>query len=88
VIPVYLQVVVGLNAFETGKRLLPLSIAMLLFALLGPRMASRRSPRTVARLGLVAVALAALLSLWFTRRLPTESLTGTAAAAAKPLVAA
>ena len=49
VIPVYLQVVLGLDAFETGKRLLPLSVAMLLFALLGPRMAERRSPRTVAR---------------------------------------
>ena len=29
VIPVYLQVVLGLDAFETGKRLLPLSVAML-----------------------------------------------------------
>ena len=29
VVPVYLQVVVGLDAFETGKRLLPLSAAML-----------------------------------------------------------
>ena len=45
VIPVYLQVVLGLDAFETGKRLLPLSVAMLVFALLGPRMAARRSPR-------------------------------------------
>ena len=39
VIPVYLQVVLGLDAFETGKRLLPLSVAMLVFALLGPRIA-------------------------------------------------
>ena len=37
VIPVYLQVVLGLDAFETGKRLLPLSVAMLVFALLGPQ---------------------------------------------------
>ena len=63
VIPVYLQVVVGLDAFETGKRLLPLSVAMLIFALLGPRMASRRSPRTVAQIGLVAVSLGALVML-------------------------
>jgi MFS family permease len=59
VIPVYLQVVLGLDAFETGKRLLPLSVAMLVFALLGPRIAARRSPRTVAQLGLVAVSLGA-----------------------------
>ena len=59
VIPVYLQVVLGLDAFETGKRLLPLSVAMLLFALLGPRIAARRSPRTVAQTGLVAISIGA-----------------------------
>ena len=63
VIPVYLQVVVGLDAFETGKRLLPLSVAMLVFALLGPRMAARRSPRTVAQIGLVAVSIGAVVML-------------------------
>ncbi len=63
VIPVYLQVVLGLDAFETGKRLLPLSLAMLAFALLGPRIAGRRSPRTVAQLGLVAVSIGAMVML-------------------------
>jgi MFS family permease len=63
VIPVYLQVVLGLDAFETGKRLLPLSVAMLVFALLGPRIAARRSPRVVAQLGLVAVSLGAIVLL-------------------------
>ena len=63
VIPVYLQVVLGLDAFETGKRLLPLSLAMLVFALLGPRMAARRSPRTVAQLGLVAVSIGSIVML-------------------------
>ena len=63
VIPVYLQVVLGLDAFETGKRLLPLSVAMLVFALLGPRIAARRSPRTVAQVGLVAVSIGALVML-------------------------
>jgi MFS family permease len=63
VIPVYLQVVLGLDAFETGKRLLPLSVAMLVFALLGPRVAARRSPKLVAQLGLVAVSIGALVML-------------------------
>ena len=63
IIPVYLQVVLGLDAFETGKRLLPLSVAMLVFALLGPRIAARRSPRTVAQLGLVAVSIGAVVML-------------------------
>src|SRR3954468_12541326 len=63
VIPLYLQVVLGFDAFETGKRLLPLSVAMLVFALLGPRLAARRSPRTVAQLGLVAVSIGAIVML-------------------------
>jgi hypothetical protein len=63
VIPVYLQVVLGLDAFETGKRLLPLSLAMLVFALSGPRIAARRSPRTVAQAGLVGVCAGAIVML-------------------------
>ena len=63
VIPVYLQVVLGFDAFETGKHLLPLSLAMLVFALLGPRIAARRSPRTVAQIGLVTVSIGAIVML-------------------------
>jgi MFS family permease len=58
VLPVYLQVVLGLDAFDTGKRLLPMSVAMVLAALGGPRLATRFSPRRVARLGLASIALA------------------------------
>lgn len=63
VLPVYLQVVLGFDAFETGKRLLPLSVAMLVAALAGPKIAERASPRLVVQLGLAAVALSALLLL-------------------------
>jgi MFS family permease len=63
VLPVYLQVVLGLDAFETGKRLIPMSVAMLIAALTGPRLAARRSPRSVCQLGLVAVALGAVVVL-------------------------
>jgi MFS family permease len=63
VIPVYLQVVLGFDAFETGKRLLPLSVAMLVAALAGPRVASRRSPRTVCQAGLIAVSAGAIVML-------------------------
>jgi MFS family permease len=58
VLPVYLQVVLGLDAFETGKRLFPLSIAMLLAALLGPKLARRFAPKLVCRLGFLAIAIA------------------------------
>jgi MFS family permease len=63
VLPVYLQVVLGLDAFETGKRLLPLSVAMLVAALAGPRVAARRSPRTVCQIGLIAVSAGAIVML-------------------------
>jgi MFS family permease len=61
VLPVYLQVVLGLDAFETGKRLLPMSLTMLVAALAGPRLSARLAPRLVVQLGLGAVALAALV---------------------------
>ncbi len=61
VLPVYLQVVLGLDAFETGKKLVPLSLSMLLAALAGPKLAARFSPRPVVQAGLVAMALAALV---------------------------
>jgi hypothetical protein len=63
VLPVYLQIVLGFDAFETGKRLLPLSAAMLVAALLGPRIAGRRSPRTVAQMGLIAISAGAVVML-------------------------
>lgn len=59
-LPVYLQMVLGYDAFETGKRLLPLSIALFVAALLGPRLAGRSSPRRVANVGLFALVAASL----------------------------
>ena len=49
VLPVYLQVVLGLDAFETGKRLLPMSVTMLIAALSGPKLAARLAPRLIVR---------------------------------------
>jgi MFS family permease len=61
VLPVYLQVVLGFDAFETGKRLFPMSISMLAAALTGPRLAVRFGPRGVVQVGLGAMAVAALV---------------------------
>ena len=61
VLPVYLQVVLGLDAFETGKRLLPMSVTMLIAALAGPKLAARLAPRLVVQVGLAAMAVAALV---------------------------
>ena len=61
VLPVYLQVVLGFDAFETGKRLFPMSISMLAAALTGPKVAARFGPRAVVQVGLAAMAIAALV---------------------------
>jgi len=62
VIPLYLQVVQGFDAFQTGLRLLPVSLTMLAAALSGPFLGRFASPRTVVRAGLV-VMLAAVVWL-------------------------
>ena len=61
VLPVYLQVVLGFDAFETGKRLFPMSVSMLVAALAGPRLAGRFAPKWVCQAGLGAMTLAALV---------------------------
>jgi len=61
VLPVYLQVVLGFDAFETGKRLFPMSISMLAAALTGAKVATRFGPRALVQVGLGAMAIAALV---------------------------
>jgi EmrB/QacA subfamily drug resistance transporter len=63
VLPVYLQVVLGLDAFETGKRLFPMSVTMFIAAMAGPRLAAGIAPKRVAQAGLLALVLASLLLL-------------------------
>ena len=63
VLPVYLQVVLGLDAFETGKRLFPMSVTMFIAAMLGPRLATGFAPKRVAQAGLVALATASVVLL-------------------------
>ncbi len=52
-VPLYLQVVQGYDALETGVRMLPTSLALLATALLGARLATRFSPRAIVRAGFV-----------------------------------
>ena len=63
VLPVYLQVVLGLNAFDTGKRLFPMSVTMFVAALAGPRLAAGLAPKRVAQIGLAALAVASIILL-------------------------
>ncbi|MFI9769038.1 MFS transporter [Streptomyces sp. NPDC052415] len=57
-IPLYLQVVQGFDAFETGLRLLPVSVTMLVASLGASRFARRVAPRTLVRVALLTLAAA------------------------------
>ncbi len=63
-LPLYLQLVLGLDALQTGVRMLPVSVAMLVTSALGSRLAQRHGTRSVVRAGLVTtlVAIVALLA--------------------------
>lgn len=52
-IPLFLSVVLGLSAFETGVRLVPLSVGLLATAVGVPRFFPEASPRTVVRVGIL-----------------------------------
>lgn len=59
-IPLYLQVVQGFDAFQTGLRLLPVSVTMLVSAMSGPLLGRFAGPRTVVRIGLLVLLIAIL----------------------------
>jgi MFS family permease len=58
VIPLYLQVVQGFDAFQTGLRLLPVSITMLVASVLASALGRAAGPRRIVRLALVVLAVA------------------------------
>lgn len=60
VIPIYLQFVLLKNAFDTGVKLAPMSLAMLIAAFSGPKLAETRSPRQIVSTGLVLVIAGSL----------------------------
>jgi MFS family permease/uncharacterized membrane protein len=55
VVPLFLSVALGLSAIETGVRLLPLSLTLLLAAVGIPRVFPHASPRRIVRLGFLAL---------------------------------
>ena len=61
-VPVYLQMTLGLDALETGVKIFPLSVALVLSSIVGTALARRWSPRRIVRVGQwVLVASAVLL---------------------------
>lgn len=63
VVPLYLQLVLGLNALQTGIKMLPISITMFLAAAAGSRLSARFTVRGIVRTGLTTTVLAVLILL-------------------------
>jgi EmrB/QacA subfamily drug resistance transporter len=62
-IPLYLQIVQGFDALETGFRMLPASVGLFIAALAGSRLAGRYSPRSLVRVGLGIILASTLMIL-------------------------
>ena len=63
VVPLYLQLVIGLDALQTGVKMLPVSITMFVFSALGSRLSSTYPVRTIVRAGLATTVVASVLLL-------------------------
>ncbi len=62
-VPVYLQMTLGLDPLETGIRIFPLSISLILFSIVGTRLSALWSPRRIVRFGQVVLVLSSLVLL-------------------------
>ncbi len=56
-VPLFLSIALGLSAIETGVRILPLSITLVIAAIGIPKLFPNASPRLVCRLGFLALLL-------------------------------
>lgn len=60
VVPVYLQTILGYDALQTGLKILPLSLGLILFSVIGSRLSTVRSARNIARIGQFTLGLGLL----------------------------
>ena len=66
VLPLYLQTVLGYDSLQTGITILPLSIGLFVFALLGASLTTRFSPRRLVEVGLLSMLVGEVLLIGFT----------------------
>jgi MFS family permease len=57
VVPVYLQTILGYDALQTGLKILPLSLGLIVFSVVGSRLSTVRSARNIARIGQFTLGL-------------------------------
>jgi MFS family permease len=62
-VPLYLQLVLGLDALQTGLKMLPVSIAMFAASAAGSRLSTRYSVRLITRTGLILSGIACVMLL-------------------------
>ncbi|WP_285363111.1 MFS transporter [Microbacterium sp. LMC-P-041] len=62
-VPVYLQMTLGFDALETGIKIFPLSVSLILFSIIGTALSRRWSPRRIVRAGQSTLVLSAVLLL-------------------------
>jgi MFS family permease len=60
-IPLFLQIVQGLDALETGVRMLPTSVGLFVSAIAGSSLATRFAPKRLVQAGLALVFVSTLL---------------------------
>lgn len=63
VVPVYLQMVLGYDALETGFKILPLSIALIIFSISGAKLIEKFNPRQIVRAGQVLLIVGTVFLL-------------------------
>ena len=62
-VPVYLQMTLGLDALQTGFKIFPLSISLILFSIVGTRLSSIWSPRRIVQWGQIVLVVSAVVLL-------------------------
>lgn len=63
VVPIYLQMIWGLDALETGIKILPLSAALIIFSVLGSKLVAFRTPRWIIRAGQILLVIGSVFLL-------------------------
>ena len=61
VVPIYLQMSLGLNALETGIKILPLSFFLIFASFLGAKLITRYSPKLIIMAGKTMIFIAGLI---------------------------
>lgn len=61
VIPIYLQMLLGLDALKTGIKILPLSLALVFASIIGARLINKYTYKQIVRLGQMSLVIGALV---------------------------